>query len=475
MTERRRDLSAVVALATLSLSMSVLINAGVVCSNDGSQYALTRSLADGTAIIDAHWEYTDGVDYAQIGDHKYSDRPPHVAFLAVPVYLAASGLGLDDAACQAAVTGLAHVAGAIAVVLLFLLARRLGASRVGAVGAALALAWCTPLRSYSATLFSHAFSAALILALVWIALPPESRVDPKRRRRWLLLGGVLGGYACGVDYTNGLPVVLLCLGGAWLESEGDWRRALPVGGLYLGGGLIGAAPTLVYHTVVFGAPWSLSYFHDARFEYAHSAGSMYSGPFLEGFFGLLVSPHAGLLLWSPVLVFALAFWPALRSTGKRFWVLLLPWVALYLVTSKNLTWHAGATQDVRYLVSVLPLIALPLAWAFDWAFGVRGKLRPVWLSVLGFLFFASAIIQIAKHNALWARDGSQWIERLAATMETDAGPTLAAFASWAYPHPIAAAVVLVIGLAISIGLRGDLGFAKGRLSRPAAADGESPR
>ena len=94
------------------------------------------------------------------------------------MYLAASGLGFDDGSCQAAVTGLAHVAGAIAVVLLFLLARRLGASRIGAVGAALALAWCTPLRSCSATLFSHAFSAALIMGLVVIALPPEREVDP---------------------------------------------------------------------------------------------------------------------------------------------------------------------------------------------------------------------------------------------------------------------------------------------------------
>ncbi len=460
--ERRLDASALVALAAISLASSVLINAGVVCSNDGSQYALIRALVDdGTASIDARLEYTREVDFAEREGHYYSDRPPGTAFLAIPIYAAARAAGLDDVGRQTAVAFLAHVAGALAVLGLFLLARRVGASRVGASAAAIALALATPHRSYSATLFAHALSAALVIAVAHAVLPGVA-ASPRRRRLVQLLGGIAGGYACGVDYTNGLPVAVLCIAGAIAESVRERRldvRALATsGGVYLAGGLLGVAPTLAYHTIVFGSPLAIPYHFDVRFTYAHSVGGMYSGRFWDGFFGLMFSPRAGLVVWSPILVAALASIPLLaRRAGGRAWVIVLPWIALYLVTSKNLTWDAGATQDVRYLTSVLPLVCLPLAFAFDWAFGRtpddEGPARPLAASALVVLLFVSALIQIAKHNALWARDGGRWIHHLASALERDAGPTLTGFAAWAYPHPIAAGLVLAAGLALAAALR----------------------
>lgn len=481
--ERRLDTATAVTLATLSLATSVLLNAGVVCSNDGSQYALIRALADdGAAVIDAYVEYTSRVDYAQVGEHYYSDRPPGVAFLVLPLYLLGSALGLDDLGRQEMVSLAAHGAGAAAVVLLFWLARRAGASRAGAVFAALVLAWCTPLRSYSTALFSHAFSAALILGLAHCAWPAATKVEEGSRWRRVLqvLGGIMGGYAAGLDYTNGLPAAAICLASACVGAVPEAgpsaervtlalrfatldraavARTLAV---YLAAGIAGATPTLVYHTVVFGAPCAIPYHYDVNFAYAHTVGGMYGGSFFGGFVSLLVDPlGGGLFIWSPVLLFSVWFFPALRRSCPRgFWLFLLPALALFLVTCRNLTPEGGASRDVRYLSSVLPFVVLPSAWAFDWVLGrshsnteaIQAP-RAGWAGVLAGLFFLSALLQAVKHNALWVRNGEQWIAAFADTLKTDAGPTALAFVQWAFPHPVAALVVLLVGVALGFLLR----------------------
>lgn len=456
---QRLDVAAALQLATLSVATSVLISAGVVCSNDGSQYALIRALAeDGSPIIDRFVEYTRNVDYARVGDHFYSDRPPGVALLAVPLYWLVQAFGFSDEGRQLAVSSLAHVAGATATVLLFALARRLGASRAGAVFAALVLAWCTPLRSYSSALFSHAFSAALVLGLLHCALPTQA--SAAKRKRALLLGGVLGGYATGIDYTNGLPVIVACLCSSWIEAQGDRRAATRNALHYLVGGLAGAAPALAYHTLVFGAPWSIPYHFDVNFEYAHTVGGMYGGNFLSGLTGLLVDPvGGGLVVWSPILVVGAWFVrPLARRAGRQIWIVALPLLALFLVTCFNVTPEGGASRDVRYLSAVLPALCLPLAVGFDIVLGrtaERGQYgaKPAWSGVLWGAFFLSALLQAVKHNALWVRDGQTWIHAFADALKTDAGPTLLGFLGWAYPHPLGATAVLVAGTAASLALR----------------------
>jgi hypothetical protein len=426
-------------LATVSLATSILLNAGVVCSNDGSQYALIRAFVDdGSAVIDDYVEYTFEVDYAQIGDHFYSDRPPGVALLAAPIYAAAKALGVSDVGRQSAVAFLASLFGALSVVLTFFLARRLGAARFGAVLAALTLALATPHRSYSAALFSHAISSALLVAAVHLVLP-GTWAD--KRVRAQLLAGVIGGYACGVDYTNGLPVAVLCVTAAFVEGRRALLPSAKIAAIYLAGGIIGALPTLVYHTVVFGAPWAIPYHFDVNFEYAHTVGGMYGGSFFSGLYALTISPESGMLLFSPVLILALVAIPRFyRDVGPRALLVLIPWLALFLVTCKNLTPSGGASRDVRYLMSVMPLIVLPAAWAFDWA-RAHGR-AALWGAST--LLVISALIQAVKHHALWVRDGEAWIVHIGRSQ--DLAATLLGFARWAAPHPLLSLALLVAGL-----------------------------
>jgi hypothetical protein len=93
-----------------------------------------------------------------------------------------------------------------------------------------------------------------------------------------------------------------------------------------------------------------------------------SGPFsdapLTGALGLLVSPSRGLLIFSPVVLVALAGFGAMRKEGwrsdLRWWALAAAaQIALYACYS---VWWGGYTYGPRYLIDVLPLLT-PLAAA----------------------------------------------------------------------------------------------------------------
>ncbi len=155
--QRRRDLSLALLLATVSLSTSVLLDVGLVCSNDGAHFALVRALAeDHSPVIDRFLSYTRHVDLSERDGHFYSDRPPGTALLALPFYGVAKAMGASPEHQEAITVLLAAVLGAVAVALTFLVGRRLGLSRAPAALGALTLALCTPHRTYSSALWSHA-------------------------------------------------------------------------------------------------------------------------------------------------------------------------------------------------------------------------------------------------------------------------------------------------------------------------------
>ena len=65
----------------------------ILGSNDGSHFLLARSIAAGQLkITPERMPYTGYVSFAEYKGDKYSDRPPGLALLATPAYLAAKGL-----------------------------------------------------------------------------------------------------------------------------------------------------------------------------------------------------------------------------------------------------------------------------------------------------------------------------------------------------------------------------------------------
>jgi hypothetical protein len=141
------------------------------------------------------------------------------------------------------------IAGAVAVVLLALLAFEVTRSRLAAAAAAVALVptagfWISA--SNTASSDTVGLAALLGATLVLLRAPP---------RPWPLLGaGALGATAVAARYTNGLAVGALLVAVWWLRPELRRRAGWVVAPLGLGAALLAG-----YHTWVYGAPWRTGY------------------------------------------------------------------------------------------------------------------------------------------------------------------------------------------------------------------------
>ena len=139
----------------------------------------------------------------------------------------------------------------------FTLARRLCASGTAAGLAAVIASLGTLCWRYGGALFSHAPSAAIVLAAATLALG-GARVG--RTRAPSLLFGLLCGLAVAIEYSNAVVVPWLAL---YLLASGrrdGVRERGSLAALMLGG----AAPLLAlaaYNHACFGSPWSVGYAH----------------------------------------------------------------------------------------------------------------------------------------------------------------------------------------------------------------------
>ena len=443
-------------LVGLTLATSVLLNTGVVCSNDGANYALIRAFGDGGVQIDAYRDYTYGIDYSMRDGHYYSPRAPGTAFFVLPCYVVAHLFTQDDPTLQFASGLCPGLFLAALACLAYVVVRRLGYSRGAGIFTALALCLGTPLRSYGTGMWSHVLAAFFALALVALAHETITRDHTKERLARYCVGlGVLAAMVVSVDYSAAvyatLVLVIVVVEGARRTSVRETAlRCVPA---TIAGGLVGMVPTLAYHQVAFGSPFRTGYdYVVGQYEIVHHLSGMYGGSFFDGFFGLLGHPRAGLFLWSPVLITGMIALPAfLRRLGSRANVALftVPAIAMFLVASRYTWWDGGGVHDVRFITQSLPLIALPVAAAADACITNGGPRRPA--AALGFsaLFVTALVLQAIKHHAYWARDGSVWIARFRDAGE-NVGPVVVRFAAWCWPHPIAAVAIVIVSLGLAI-------------------------
>jgi hypothetical protein len=105
----------------------------------------------------------------------------------------------------------------------------------------------------------------------------------------------------------------------------------------------------------------------------------FATPLLEGLEGTLVSPSRGLFVFSPWTVIAFAYLPfAYFQLRPRT---LIPWLlatlgAHAILISTFSCWWAGLCFGPRYWTEVIPLLAIALGLALQWA---RARCRPIFL------------------------------------------------------------------------------------------------
>jgi 4-amino-4-deoxy-L-arabinose transferase-like glycosyltransferase len=361
---------------------------GITSSNDGSHYALLRTMVENRAFtLNQFDDFAEGNDIAITPDGRlFSDRPPGTAVTAIPFYLI-GGL-LPDAPHPPPsrhdaenprliyVLLLPVLAGAGTAVILYGLLRRLRVGQTAAILAVLFFALGTAQWKYSTVLFSHALSGFLVAASVALTL---NLADAPGSRPWqyLLLGLLLGG-AVVTEYSNALVVVVL--GIYWLVVSWPRARWHPLVTVvpWAVGGLVAVAFLAFYNTVNFGGPLTLSYAYAVNYPWAGSFLTTFNYPLWPGLRALLVwgegggwcgGPpciNQGLTLLSPVLLLAL---PGLRPYHGRnrawFWLTTALFLIYLLLFARHQTSH-GFTADGRYLVPFLGLLVLPLGFTLDW-------------------------------------------------------------------------------------------------------------
>ena len=379
-------------------------SAGTTSSNDGSHYALLRSMMDeGRFRIETYAHFAEGNDLSIRDDVIYSDRPPGTALMAAPFYALGGVMPrpIHDLPTRhdegnprlAYVMMLPALAAAGAGALFYGLLRRYEVAEPAALLASLALAFGTTLFKYGGVLYSHAPSALLITAgiVLMIRLWCDDASHP-------LTGAALGlilGLSVLVEYSNAIFAVILgsILTVHLVWSVREWRTLIA----FATGAAIPAAFLAYYNTVNFGSPLTTSYAYAINYPWAASFATTFDVPWRQGLPGVLWygidardQPNQGLLLLMPVVWAALgglvAFWRKRRYEAG----LILGVFVVYLLLFARHHTFSGFTFDTRYLAPFLPLLFVSLGFVLAWMQSREWSIATMllWMLFFGLLFLS---------------------------------------------------------------------------------------
>jgi len=338
------------------------------------RYIPVSIIREGNLDLNEYPEITFQVwDWTRDRRFRVPLQPVLTGIFAVPLYLAASGLGVSFTPWNLAFLG--KLASTLytafsAVVLLALLRRRLSRARAYLLILAYAFGTCVWTVS-SQDLWQHGFSHLLISLGLYCLFSAESRPG---------LAGLSGFFLSLAALSRGMNVPLAAAGFACVLIR---FRSQTV--RFLLWCLPGVAYYLSYNLYYLGSPgnpivaYALGFFHPAGMPGALA--------------GLLFSPGRGMLFFSPFLLLALpgAYWGCREPSPRRvLYRCLSAGTVFYLVfLSSWYMWWGGHCYGYRMLVDLVPVLLVlmvPAVKLLD-----RRFLRRIFL----FLVLWSVLLQAA--------------------------------------------------------------------------------
>lgn len=332
--------------------------------NEYSRWALDAAIVDFHTIEVTPVLRSTGIpilDLADVGGRLFSNKPPGAALVVLPIYaLVRAVAGPPSIETMRMTLTAIRLAGATLPVILLTLwvasvARRSGCSELRTGTAVTIMLFATPLFCYGLLFFAHALSA-LTLFGAWAMLFATDRKPSAD-----YAAGALIGLAVLCENPNAVPgAALIVCAISQLRLRGLVR--------VIAGGLPFAAILCAYNYLAFGSPFAVAYLYD-RDPYVrtifHSGAFGLGAPSMVYLHDMLLDPGKGLLVLSPVVVIALAGIVRARRALSlpAFVALLVVPLMLVLAISGYPFWHGGRNIGPRFIVPIVPFVALLIAFA----------------------------------------------------------------------------------------------------------------
>ena len=368
--------------------------------NQNSHYILVKSLARGTAVVDRTLHETGDLttgDVIRWNGHIYSNKAPGLAAVTLPPFLVLEAAGARTVGEPTRMLWALGLFGVVlpATALLFLVRRVAERIEPGfGTAAAVTLGVATLLLPFATLFFAHALSAFLVFASFAILFGER---HGRQRLALVAAAGGLAGLSGVSEYPNAFAALVF---GCYAISRSDWARR---GLAYIGGVLVGIAPLALYNRWAFGSITHLSYVGDPT-ERGGGLTGLWVGrvnlqTLLETLFG-----RSGLLTLTPVLLCGAVGLVLLYRRGWRAEALAIAAsAALYILYNSSYGSNFGGfSSGQRYLIPIVPLLAVPLALAF--------RSLPITTGALA-LVSAVVAVTITPTHALAAYD-AHWFDRL---------------------------------------------------------------